>query len=464
MKTFLPFLFLFAFFLSPIDAQTVKTYPAPDAEKISDVYSIRVNGQDVDVYSAQSEFFEGDYYFAYFDFSGSVNVEIASSFPMSETRILPERFGLDAETNEKTVKFTASEPFRISVEPNGRIKPLLLFGNALETDAPDPSASNVVYFGPGVHKTDRIELTDGQTLYLAGGAVVKGCVRAEGKNITICGRGILDGRDYPRFKGPGDYPFHCLNCENLVVRDVILRDPWSWTAVMWNCSEVLIDGLKICGTRMINDDALDLVNTRNTVVRNCFFRTQDDCIAIKGIDASNQPCENILIEDCQFWTDSANIYRIGYECDAEGMRNIVSKRIDALHFSKNFRDTSNYWANAIFWLQPNLNMTIEKCCFEDVTVYSDGSRIIMLMAKPMRCHYGPHKTPDPGNLKDCSFKNLNVVGTKGEFEGLIFICGDAPQWNVDGLDFENVTYFGEKVNRESPCVEVGSFVENIRFK
>ncbi len=464
MKTFLPFMFSFFFFLSSIDAQTVKTYPAPASEKVSGVYSVWVDGKEVDVYSAQSEFFEGDYYFAYFDFSGSVKVEIRSSFPMAETQILPKRFGIAAETSGESVRFAVSEPFRISVEPNGRVKPLLLFGNALETNVPDPSASNVVYFGPGVHKTDRIDLSDGQTLYLAGGSVVKGCVRATGKNITICGRGILDGRDYPRFKGPGNYPLDCANCENLVVRDVILRDPWSWTAVMWNCSGVLIDGLKICGTRMINDDALDLVNTQNTVVRNCFFRTQDDSIAVKGIDGSKRPCENILIEDCQFWTDAANIYRIGYECDAEGMRNIVSKRIDVLHFSKNYRAPSDYWANAIFWLQPNLNMTIEKCCFEDFTVYSDGSRILMLMAKPMRCVYGPHKTPEPGSLKNCSFKNLEVVGKEGEFEGLIFICGEAPQWNVNGLDFENVTYFGKKVNRESDCVEVGSFAENILFR
>ena len=66
-------------------AQTVVTYPAPEGEAVTDGYTVSVNGQPVDVYSAQSEYFDGDYYFAYFDFSGTVDIEIKSVFPMSQT-------------------------------------------------------------------------------------------------------------------------------------------------------------------------------------------------------------------------------------------------------------------------------------------------------------------------------------------------------------------------------------------
>jgi len=79
---------------------------------------------------------------------------------------------------------------------------------------------------------------------------------------------------------------------------------------------------------MLNDDALDLVNTQNATVRNSFFRTQDDSIAIKGLAEMPRPCENILIEDCEFWTDVANIFRIGYECETAGVRNIRARRLD----------------------------------------------------------------------------------------------------------------------------------------
>ncbi|MDO4584386.1 MAG: glycosyl hydrolase family 28 protein [Planctomycetia bacterium] len=445
----------------------VKTWPAPESEKVTGVYSVTVNGQPVDVYAAQSEFFEGDYYFAYFDFAGKVTVEVKSPFPMAQTELLPERFGFSLQKSADSVQFVADKPFRVSVEPNGRIQPLLLFGNALETDVPNTDDPNVRYFGPGIHKADKITLTDGQTLYLAGGSVVHGAILATGKNITIRGRGILAGETYPRFSGPGRYPIDCRDCQNLVIRDIILRNPWSWATVTWNCDGVLIDGLKICGTRMINDDALDLVNTQNAVVRNCFFRTQDDCIAIKGIDASRRPCENILIEDCQFWTDVANIYRIGYECDSETMKNIVSRKIDVLHYSKNYRLPSHYWANAIFWLQPNLNMRMEECHFEDVVVYSDGTPILMLMAKPMRCFYGPYKEKkeiEPGMLQNCSFQDLRVVGKQENFLGTIFIQGDSPKHSVEGLKFKNVHYFGTPVTQDSECVQIGEHVRDVTFE
>ena len=442
----------------------VKTYPAPESERVADVYQVAVDGRPVDVYRAQSEYFEGEYYFAYFDFSGTVQVEVQSAFPMAKTRVLPDRFGFAIDEKDKSVQFKADKPFRVSVEPNGRIKPLLLFGNELEKNVPNPKTPGIVYFGPGVHRPGRIALTDNQTLYLAGGAVVHGAVAATGKNITVCGRGILAGESYPRFQGPTRFPIDFQNCQNAVVADIIVRNPWSWTTVMWNCDTVLIDGLKICGSRMINDDALDLVNTSNAVVRNCFFRTQDDSIAIKGIEKSKRPCENITIENCQFWTDVANIYRIGYECDAAGMRQIVSRGIDALHYSKNYRQPGDYWANAIVWLQPNLDMLMEDCRFDDVVVYSDGSAAILLMAKPMRCHYGEHKTPNPGRLRNCSFKDIRIVGTPGDFGGLIYLKGESPEWNVEGLTFENVRYFDAPITQQSQCVNIGEHVQNVSFK
>ena len=45
------------------------TYPAPKTEKISSLYTLTVNGKQVDLYKALSPLFEGgEYYFGYFDF------------------------------------------------------------------------------------------------------------------------------------------------------------------------------------------------------------------------------------------------------------------------------------------------------------------------------------------------------------------------------------------------------------
>lgn len=464
ISTLASFMYVFCLMAAAWAQAEVRTFPAPEGEAANDVYSVTVNGRPVDVYAAQCPLWEGDYYFASFEFSGKVEIQVRSKSSMESTKILPDRFGVRMTREDAdTVTLEAERPFRISVEPTGRVRPLLIFGEEIEKDAPRPDDPNVVYFGPGVHKAGKISLTDGQTLYLAGGAVVKGCVHAVGKNITVRGRGILAGEDSPRFQGPGRYPIDFQNATGAVLRDIIVRNPWSWTTVFWNCDGVTIENLKICGARMINDDALDLVNTRNVVVRDCFFRTQDDCIAVKGMAEMTPACENIRVENCQFWTDVANIYRIGYECQTEAMRNIVSKNIDVLHYSKDCREPSHYWANTIFWLQPSANMPLSDCHFEDIVVYSDGSDMLMLMAKPMRCQYGKEKVQVTGTLKSCSFKNLQVVGECGNFTGLIYILGDSDTHSVDGLTFENVRYFGTSIDEKSSCVEIGKFSKNIRF-
>ncbi len=443
----------------------VTTYPAPAGEARNGDFTVSVNGKPVDVYAAQSQYFDGDYFFACFDFSGTVSIRVTSVRSLEKVQVQPARFGVRMErTGANEITLTADKPFRISIEPNGRIKPLLLFGNAPENDAPKPENPNVVYFAPGVHSPGKITLRDNQVLYIAGGAVVKGCVYAKGKNITIRGRGILSGEDSPRFKGPGRYLLDCQDCRDITVRDITLRDPFGWTFVTWNCDGVAINNVKVCGSRMLNDDALDLVNTQNVTVRNCFFRTQDDSIAIKGMAKMTRPCENILIEDCEFWTDVANIFRIGYECETDAMRNIRARNIDVLYYSMNYRQPTEYWANTIIWLQPNQNMLMEECHFEDIRVRSNGDNMIMVMAKPMSCSYGDYKDPEPGALQNCSFKNIQVFGERGKFEGLIYMLGDSEKHYVRGLHFENITYFGQPVTQSSSCVSIGRYVSGISFE
>ena len=98
-----------------------------------------------------------------------------------------------------TIRFTIAKPGQYTVEVNGTHRALHLFANPPEEAAADPRNPNVLYFGPGVHCPGLIRLTSGQTVYLAGGAVVYGAILAEkAENIVIRGCGILDGSKFDR--------------------------------------------------------------------------------------------------------------------------------------------------------------------------------------------------------------------------------------------------------------------------
>ncbi|MDO5566887.1 MAG: hypothetical protein Q4G59_09540, partial [Planctomycetia bacterium] len=205
---------------------------------------------------------------------------------------------------------------------------------------------------------------------------------------------------------------------------------------------------------------LDLVNTRNSVVKNCFFRSQDDNIAIKGKSGMHRRCENILIEDCVFWTDAANVFRIGYECETDGMRNIRAKNIDVWRYAR-YSAPSKYWSHAIVWLQPNQNMMLENCHFENFNIRSNGSDMTVVLAKPMSCHYEKFKKPVPGRIQNCSFKNFNVYGEQGDFRGELYMEGSFPDHFVNNMSFENFVYFGKKIQKDSPVIQIKENVKDV---
>ena len=215
-------------------------------------YHVQVDGVDVPLYSETVKFgskhpdgkssFEGPYWFGSFVITNAVTVTVDCTFPLDKARVLPMSAGIaPSPVSENRVSFRADKPFKISIERDGRMSPLLLFADAPEKGAPASGDPKVRYFGPGVHAAGRIDLSDGETLYLADGAVVNGCVRAKGENITICGRGLLTGDAYPRFKGPGRYLLDLVDCRNVVVRDVMLSGSFSWALVLSNCDGALVD-------------------------------------------------------------------------------------------------------------------------------------------------------------------------------------------------------------------------------
>ncbi len=176
---------------------------------------LKAEGKKVDVYKARvldppfagkQWDYGGAYSFANFDISGGVTLRITSPRSLRHTIVRPQSpAGRIKVADEHTLLLTLDGPRKLSIEPDGKKGPLLLFANPVEKDPPKAKDAGVIYFGPGIHKAELIKVRDNQTLYLAGGAVVHGAIAAQGAHIRICGRGILDGSDYEWRKGPHPY-------------------------------------------------------------------------------------------------------------------------------------------------------------------------------------------------------------------------------------------------------------------
>jgi len=446
-------------------------YPAPEDEILSEDYTLEVNGQPVDIYLAKIADVEnpdswllkpedvgGPYSFTYFDFSGEVTIKITSLKKSLDNLVIrPLSAGIVPEVSENTLTFAINEPCKLSIEPNGRIEPLILFANAPEINPPGEEDENVIYFGPGIHKPDRIELNSGQTLYIAGGAIVKGGVAVTGDNIKIKGRGILCGNDWAWRKGPGNM-IRMTEASNVSVEGIILRGSWGWTIPIYNSDSVSITNVKLVCSKNPNDDGINPCNSQRVYIRDCFIRTDDDCIAMKGIKfgSANDNVENITVENCLLWADRARIFLLGHESRAEYMRNIVLRNLDILHFNM-----------TPFLFEPGEEMSIEDVIVENVTANADYPKqsgaqdFDLIRLKPTVNQY--MKIKEPGKIKNVHFKNIALTGEEKEGWYPIRVIGADSEHMVSHVTFENVTWFDHLLDRNSPQVIIEDNTKNIRF-
>ena len=437
-------------------------YPAPQGAVLSQDYTITVDGKPLDAYTAptwQPTYappFGGPYSFAYFDMSGPVQVRITSNKkPLDNLVILPAARGIKPQVTGNTMTFTLDRPCQLSIEPEAKFGPLLLFANPIEETPPDAKDPNVRYFGPGMHKPGAIELTDGQTLYIAGGAVVKGGIRIRGKNIHVRGRGVLDGLDWERFKGPTNTPMGLDRASEVTVEGIIIKDSWSWTFNIVASQNVTVRNVKICSSRCENNDGIDICNSQHVLIEDCFIRTDDDSISPKGM-SGNLPVDDLTIQRCVLWTDRAHVWRFGAECRAEAFRNITNRDIDVIHFPEAYGD--GYGGPKMITLQPAEDMPMENIRFENIRIHGEGQKVL-IEVRPYATMWAKKKTP--GSVHNCVFKDITVYGQTSGRLGKIVISAPDDQHPVENVRLANIVRYGQPLLKDSPELEISGSVKDI---
>jgi hypothetical protein len=440
-------------------AAKVVTYAAPAGETLSEDYKVHVAGQQVDAYMARvldppfagkQWDHGGSYSFANFDMSGPVVVHIVSKRSLRNVVIRPRSFGIQPTLeDDHTLSLKLDQPRKLSVEPDGKKGPLLLFANPLETNVPKPSDEGVVYFGPGVHKPEKIILESNQTLYLAAGSIVKAEVLAQGANIRIRGRGILDGSDWEWRKGPVGNLIAIRNSSDVEVNGITLRGSSHWTIVPKNSQQVTIRNVKLCNSRVQNDDGINPCNSQDVLITDCFIRSDDDCVALKGLDfsAPNSNVERITVEDSVLWCDRARVFLLGHESRAAFMHNVTLRNLDIIHFSM-----------TAFLLEPGEDMRLENITVENIRIQGEGQREFIRL-RPVVNQYMRKKVP--GFIRNVRFRNVTVQGQSGDY--LVQIQGADAEHNVGDVTFENVSIMGTKLTESSRHVRIGEHTQDVHF-
>ena len=217
-------------------------------------------------------------------------------------------------------------------------------------DACHASGGGTVIVPPGNHVCGTLYLRSDVELRLSSGARILGShnpadypaaarsgldvhyrsrallVAEDSANIAVTGYGLIDGRGSPEFfpavhSGDEDQRpklMRVLNCRNVTLRDIDLRNSASWGCQFINSEQIRIDAITMDSRLNSNNDGLDLDGCRDVWISNCRLTTGDDAICPKS---TLRATENVVITNCILSSLTA-AFKLGTS-SAGGFRNIT---------------------------------------------------------------------------------------------------------------------------------------------
>lgn len=141
------------------------------------------------------------------------------------------------------------------------------------------------------------------------------------KNVPVNQRTFGEGSFLrPNFIQP-------YRCQNVLIEGITIKNSPMWEINPVLCKNVTVQGVKV-NSHGPNNDGCDPESCTDVLIKDCYFNTGDDCIAIKsGRNGDgrrvNVPCENIVIQNCQM-KDGHGGVTIGSEISGS-VRNVFAE-------------------------------------------------------------------------------------------------------------------------------------------
>jgi len=455
----------------------VRVCPAPEGENLSKDFRVTVEDQPVPVYLAKvapadparrwkamdDKGNSADYFelasFASFDMSGAVTVTVACPEAIQSAKVLPSSFGIAPTVEGGRLRLTLKEPGPLTIEVNGKWTGALhLFANPLEVDPPRPGDPTVLYYGPGIHEVSHLVVTNNQTVYVAGGAVVRGVIRPEekfqistysglrtysptfvlrGTNITFRGRGIVDG------SLSTTHARHLVLVEgqDVTLEGVILRDSSTWTVPIRQSDRVQVRNVKLLGYRA-NSDGIDICNSRDVTVEGCFIRTLDDLIVVKT-DREQGAARRIVAKGCVLWNEVAHALSIGAEL-REDVEDVRFTDCDVIH------DLGREWTLRVYHCD---SARIRNVRFDNLRIEESPRLISLWIGKAFWT-----RDEQRGHIEGVTFRNIRATANPPHIE----LRGFDETHAVEQVGFEDVVVNGRPLAARD--VSTNAFVRNVTIR
>lgn len=358
----------------------------------------------------------------------------------------------------------------------------------------DQTGGGTIYFPAGEYLTGPIHLKSNITLHLEAGAVLRFSddfddympmipsrwegtdvvnfspliYAYEAKNITIEGRGTIDGQgkkwwDYHHwlysrskdFRSKWQKEFNQQNqdiilpdnpemilrgfcrppfiqpmyCKNVRIEGITIVNSPFWTINPEFCENVTVDGVTINNPESPNTDGINPESCRYVHISNCHISVGDDCITIKsGKDRAGRkmavPCENITIVNCTMLRGHGGVV-IGSEMSGD-VRKITITNCVFEGTDRGIRIKSTRGRGGVV---------------EDIRVSNIIMKDIRMEAVKLNMFYSKTE-PEPVSEKTPVFRNIHFNGITGNAKQAGFLLG------LEEMKISNISFSDIRLNSE----------------
>ena len=231
-------------------------------------------------------------------------------------------------------------------------------------------------------------------------------------HIVIDGQGTIDGRGRAFAKlswnDEGITRPHLLRfiqCQDIVVKDVTLRNSGCWMQHYLACDRLHIEGIKVFNRNNYNNDALDIDGCHDVVVRGMMADSDDDGITLKS--TSPRLCENVRIADCVV-SSHCNAVKLGTETNG-GFRNINISGIVIKPSEDQKEKFFGQWiGSSAISLEIVDGGVLENVNVSDITVEGTEAPIFVRLANRARGYYEGQVITNVGRIDGVHLSNIQI--------------------------------------------------------
>jgi len=411
----------------------------------------------------------------YFDFEGTVEIEVQkNNGTFNQVDVAPLSSTVKPQGAGSIIRMTLTKPESFSIQfDDDRLHNLHIIAG--KPPVPRLAGENVRYFGPGVHTPpdgmDHFPLKSGDTVYLDGGAVLRGgAFDLTGlHDVKIMGRGLLwdPGRAIDLEKS-----------NNVDIADLILvnsdRKDAARVVNVRNSQNVTVKG--ITGfTSGKWSDGINISTSQHVTVDGGYLRVSDDAVVVYAV-TDCAPCRqraaetgvanfdppgdtfDINVRNLRIWNDVAHALYVGHFGDNNDPRMIRDVTFDNIDIA-NLDEDDPDWEGAMAIYSGDSTL-IKNISFSNIRVdrIEEGKLIHIVADNNKRYNKAPGRGVDGVVLR-------NVTFTGAGMPSMSVIRGISAKTAVKNVRIENLRVNGQAINKpEQADIEVGQYVTGLTLR